>query len=168
MKGKERLYIVKHRLHVYLGLNHDTSALSKPWVHTPSPFWWAEIKTTSLFLLSIINVHNTICPVIVVEISRAAKSDNAVLLLETVDIDQPAAVEFALLPSFCPGAGVVREQVFVARLRVTNRTVNEVSQCPEKAKCLHCLSLIWTLWKCSVPISHLLAIFRHLFNIVSY
>ena len=71
----------------------------------------------------------TICPVIVVEISRAAKSDNAVLLLETVDMDQPAAVEFALLPSFCPGAGVVREQVFVARLRVTNRAVNEVSQC---------------------------------------
>ena len=27
---KERLYIFKHRLHVYLGLNHVTSALSKP------------------------------------------------------------------------------------------------------------------------------------------
>ena len=73
-------------------------------------------------------MYITICPVIVAEISRAAKSDNAVLLLETVDMDQPAAVEFALLPSFCPGAGVVREQVFVARLRVTNRAVNEVSR----------------------------------------
>ena len=97
----------------------------------PLPYFYCQL---SLYI--------TICPVIVVEISRAAKSDNAVLLLETVDMDQPAAVEFALLPSFCPGAGVVREQVFVARLRVTNRTVNEVSQCPEKAKCLHCLSLI--------------------------
>ena len=78
----------------------------------PLPYFYCQLS-----------MYITICPVIVVEISRAAKSDNAVLLLETVDMDQPAAVEFALLPSFCPGAGVVREQVFVARLRVTNRVI---------------------------------------------
>ena len=47
---------------------------------------------------------------------RSAISDNAVLLLHTSDVEQPAPVQLTFLPSVLPGAGHVREEVLVSRL----------------------------------------------------
>ena len=45
-----------------------------------------------------------------------SKPDQTVLLLETVDAEQPAAVQLALVPGVLPGEGHFREKVLVTLL----------------------------------------------------
>ena len=75
--------------------------------------------TTYLSLLCWDTVRFTIVPEPAMMETRAlSESDQAVLLLHTVNAEQPPSVQFTLLPRVLPGVDDIREQVLVAFLAV--------------------------------------------------
>ena len=65
------------------------------------------------------NIISTISPVPLVPGQLrlgVTKLHEAVLLLDTANVDQPATVQLALAQSFVPGVGHIREQVLVTLL----------------------------------------------------
>lgn len=85
----EQLYCASLQWHLTLGGKKDTSKLSRAWVHTPVP---------------------SICLLL------QSMSDEAVVLLQVVDLHQPAPVQLTLPPGVLPVTLNVRDQVLVTCL----------------------------------------------------